>query len=207
MPEPRAARNGCPCRVRATRRYDSDMYPLLLVARDWFEVATGIAQMITALAIVGVAFFAVGTVLALRGAIRGLAKALEGAQTELVPLLQQARAIADDVKGMTSAASGEVARIQALVSETTTKAEAAVERVESRLRRLDALAGIVQDETEATVVKVASVVRGTTAAAATLREDLAGPEEDDALPPDDEEFPPEDDAPAPRVRPGRRRDR
>jgi uncharacterized protein YoxC len=150
------------------------MVPLLLVARDWFEVATGVAQMITALAIVAAAVFAAGTVWAIRAATRGLAKSLEGAQAELVPLLQQARAIADDVKGMTAAASGEVARIRGLVEATTGKAEAALAAAESRLRRLDALAGIVQDEAEQAVVSVASAVRGTSAAVKALRQDLGG---------------------------------
>lgn len=160
------------------------MVPLLLVARDWFDVATGIAQMITALAIVAAVVFAAGTVWAIRAATRGLAKALEGAQAELVPLLQQARSIADDVKGMTSAAAGEVARIRALVEETTGKAESALAAAETRLKRLDALAGIVQDEAEHAVVSVASTVRGTTAAVQALRRDLAG---DDDEAPDDED--------------------
>jgi uncharacterized protein YoxC len=159
------------------------MQPLLLVTRDWFEILTGVAQMITALAIVAVAVFAAGTAWAIRGATRGLVKALEGAQGELVPLLKQARAIADDVKGMTDAAAGEVARVRALVEQTTGKAETALAAAESRLRRLDALAGIVQDEAEDAVVSVASAVRGTTSAISALRHDLlgdgAGDDEDD----------------------------
>lgn len=155
------------------------MQPLLLVTRDWFEILTGVAQMVTALAIVAVAVFAAGTAWAIRAATRGLVKSLEGAQGELVPLLKQARAIADDVKGMTDAAAGEVARVRALVEQTTGKAETALAAAESRLRRLDALAGIVQDEAEHAVVSVASAVRGTTSAIGALRTDLLGGTDDD----------------------------
>lgn len=159
------------------------MLPTLAAGRDWFDIATGLAQIVTAMAIVAVAVFAAGTAWAIRAATRGMAKALEGAQGELVPLLQQARRIADDVKEMTTAASGEVARVRALVETTSGKAEAALEAAEARLRRLDALAGIVQDEAERTVVTVASTVRGTTEALASLRSGLLGDLAEDDDPP------------------------
>ncbi|MFN9577221.1 MAG: hypothetical protein ACK6AH_11830 [Gemmatimonadota bacterium] len=191
------------------------MLPLLLVDREWFDTATGIAQMITALAIVAAVVFAAGTAWAIRAAARGVAKSLEGAQAELVPLLKQARAIADDVKGMTSAAAGEVTRLRGVVEHATGKAEAALEAAEARLRRLDAMAGIVQDEAEQAVVSVAAAVRGTTAAVRAFRGDPAPDDDEDAeladafdddvlpgdvddAPPDD--APPDDAAERPRVR-------
>lgn len=144
-------------------------FPLLLVARDWFDVATGLAQMVTALAIVAVAVFAAGAAWALRTAMRGIARTLEGAQAELVPLLKQARAIADDVQGMTGAAREEVARLRGLVGETTARAEAALDAVEGRLRRLDALAGLVQDEAEGAVVSLLATARGASASLGLIR--------------------------------------
>lgn len=144
-------------------------FPLLLATRDWFDVATGLAQMVTALAIVAVAVFAAGAAWALRSAMRGMARTLEGAQAEVVPLLKQARAIADDVQGMTTAAREEVARVRGLVSETSARAEAALDAVEGRLRRLDALAGLVQDEAEDAVVSLVATARGATATLGIVR--------------------------------------
>lgn len=188
------------------------MVPTLAVGRDWFDIAVGLAQIVTALAIVGVAVFAAGTAWAIRQATRGVAKALEGAQGELVPLLQQARSIADDVKGMTTAAAGEVARVRALIEATSGKAEAALEVAETRLRRLDALAGIVQDEAERAVVSVASTVRGTTSALSSLRAGLLGDtsgDDDDTDDASDDDLDEDADVDAgsaerPRVRPRRR---
>jgi uncharacterized protein YoxC len=181
-------------RQPARTRYSAIMLPTLAAGRDWFDVATGLAQIVTALAIVAVAVFAAGTAWAIRAATRGMAKALEGAQGELVPLLKQARGIADDVKGMTAAAAGEVARVRALVEATTGKAEAALEAAEARLKRLDALAGIIQDEAERTVVTVASTVRGTSAALASLREGLTGMPSRTRDRPDDVDDDADDDA-------------
>jgi hypothetical protein len=150
------------------------MYPALLVAHDWFEIATGVAQMITALAIVGVVVFAAGTAWAIRAAARSAAASLQTAQAELVPLLQQARSITADVQAMTGAARGEVERVRALVEQTTGKIEAGLVAAESRLKRLDALAGLVQDETEDAVLTVASTVRGTKATLGALRSVVTG---------------------------------
>jgi hypothetical protein len=121
-----------------------------------------------------VAVFAAGTAWAIRAATRAIAQGLDTAKGELVPLLQQARGIADDVKAMTTSAREEVERVRALVEETTGKMEAGLEVAEARLRRLDALAGMVQDEAEEAVISVAAAARGTQASMRAVKRDFLG---------------------------------
>lgn len=155
------------------------MPSLLLQARDWFDVATGVAQMITAFAIVAAVVFAGGMLFALRAAARGVADAVAGAKDEIGPLLRQARGIADDVQAMTQAARLEVERVRGLVEDATGRASAALDAAESRLRRLDALAGAVQDEAEAAVVRTAAAVRGATTTLESLRHEFLDAQGDD----------------------------
>jgi uncharacterized protein YoxC len=182
-----------------------------------------IANLVTAVAVLGGAVV-IGLVgWELRAMIRRVHGMLDRVDADLSPLVRNVRNITDDVHTVTDSIRDDVERVNRTVTAVTDGVERALAASEERLGQMNALLEVVQDEAERLFVSTASTVRGVRRGRDALRErrgtDLASDELDTAVEADATLNQEEDDGtdsssepaaptlpPGPRVRP-RPRDR
>jgi len=148
--------------------------------RDGLSVASDVAIIVVAVAVVVLA--AVGTALLLRigGAVREMRI---GVRQNLGPVSDRARSISDNVEFITQALRTDVERLNASVKALTDRLQLASERMEERIEEFNALMEVVQSEAEDIFIDTASTVRGVRAGARSIGAAASGrraaPEVDD----------------------------
>ena len=184
--------------------------PLLLVQsaapsqfERWVDVIADIATIVIALALIAVGFAVIYGALKVRRMMKEM-------RTDFAPAIANVNAMSGTAVALTEKVRGNVEELSATVSETNQKVRAATQAAEVRLAELNALAGVVQRETEEAFIRAASAVRGVQVGTEALRrlsrrgaEDAAYDGELDALL--DEDGMDEDDVTEIRVTPPRRR--
>lgn len=184
--------------------------PLLLIQsaapsqfERWVDVIADIATIVIALALIAVGFAVIYGALKVRRMMKEM-------RTDFAPAIANVNAMSGTAVALTEKVRGNVEELSATVSETNQKVRAATQAAEVRLAELNALAGVVQRETEEAFIRAASAVRGVQVGTEALRrlsrrgaEDAAYDGELDALL--DEDGMDEDDVTEIRVTPPRRR--
>jgi uncharacterized protein YoxC len=177
-----------------------------------------IANLVTAIAVLGGAIVVVLVGWELRAVIRRVHRMLDGVDTDLSPLVSNVRKISDDVHRVSDAIRDDVDRVSDAVTAVTDGVHRALAASEDRLNQMNALLDVVQDEAERLFVSTASTVRGVRRGAEAFRgrggTDLASDELDAAATADATMNEEEDDGhasspesaapeipPGPRVRP------
>lgn len=159
------------------------------LARDGLSTAADVAIVVTAAAVVVLAFLAGSFLISLRGALKEMRI---GVRQNLGPVSDRARAISDNVEFITQALRTDVQRLNASVKSLTDRLQLASERMEERIEEFNALMEVVQSEAEDIFLDTASTVRGVRAGAQSIRAPKA-PER--AAPDADEEREDRGDAP------------
>lgn len=126
-----------------------------------WEAVTAVSVAILALACV---VLAISASLRLRDLGR-LLQRLEGLAQVLdrdgPPLLQAARSVADDASKVTGAVRGEVEQLVMTSRELRSRVSGAAEGLEERVRDLEAVMDVLQEEVEETALDVAAALRAT----------------------------------------------
>jgi hypothetical protein len=90
------------------------------------------------------------------------------------PIGQKVAAIADDLNVVSTKVRTEVDHVTHVVQMAADKLEGAVEGTERRVREIDALVELAQDEAEHAIVSVAATLRGLRGGVSSLRSGLVG---------------------------------
>jgi hypothetical protein len=126
------------------------------------QIAVSVVVLILLVAIVVVLF-------ALRKTVQELTHLLHSSYGDISAAAHSVRNVAEDVRGITQSVKTDYGAISDTVRHVNTGVRRAVRRAESRLRRLDALVSVAQEEAEEFVISSASALRGVRFGAAALR--------------------------------------
>lgn len=107
--------------------------------------------------------------LALRKSVQELTKLLHSSYGDISAAAHSVRNVAEDVRGITQNVKTDFGAVSDTIRNVNTNVRRAVRRAEARLKRLDALVGVAQEEAEEFVMSSASALRGVRLGAAALK--------------------------------------
>jgi len=107
--------------------------------------------------------------LAMRKTVQELTKLLHSSYGDISAAAHSVRNVAEDVRGITQNVKTDFGAVSDTVRQVNSGVRRAVRRAESRLRRLDALVGVAQEEAEEFVMSSASALHGVRLGAAALK--------------------------------------
>ena len=132
----------------------------IVVENGWLANVASIGQGIVSLLVTVMLVLIVLMLFALKKSLDELTNLVKSSHEPVHAVLQDARAVTSELRTLTQSVREPVTRIVETVDLAGGRVRSAMVRAERRLERLDALAGVVQDEAEELVVKSASVARG-----------------------------------------------
>jgi hypothetical protein len=107
--------------------------------------------------------------LALRKSVQDLTKLLNSSSGDISAAAHSVRHVAEDVRGITQSVKTDVGAVSDTIRYVNRGVRRGIKRAEARLRRLDALVGVAQEEAEEFVMSSASALRGVRLGAAALK--------------------------------------
>lgn len=107
--------------------------------------------------------------LAMRKSVQELTRLLHSSYGDISAAAHSVRTVAEDVRGITQSVKTDVGAVSDTVRHVNTGVRRAIRRAEARMRRLDALVGVAQEEAEEFVMSSASALRGVRLGAAALK--------------------------------------
>lgn len=107
--------------------------------------------------------------IALRKSVLELTRLFHSSYGDISAAAHSVRNVAEDVRGITQTVKTDFGAVSDTVRQVNTGVRKAVRRAELRLRRLDALVGVAQEEAEEFVMSSASALRGVRLGAAALK--------------------------------------
>lgn len=107
--------------------------------------------------------------LAMRKSVQELTRLLHSSYGDISAAAHSVRNVAEDVRGITQSVKTDFGAVSDTVRHVNKGVRRAIRRAESRLRRLDALVGVAQEEAEEFVMSSASALRGVRLGAAALK--------------------------------------
>lgn len=132
----------------------------IVVESGWLADIASIGQGIVSLLVTVMLVLIVLMLVALKRSLDELTKLVKASHQPVHEALQDVRVVTSELRTLAQSVREPVKRIVETVDVAGGQARKAMRRAERRLARLDALAGVVQDEAEELVVKSASVARG-----------------------------------------------
>jgi hypothetical protein len=139
--------------------------PLQAVPRDGLSVAADVSLIVVAVTIV---VLAVVLAIMLVRMNKILVEVRTGVRTNLGPVSERARGIAENVEFITRTIRTDVDKLNGSVTAVTDKLKLASERMEERIEDFNALMEVVQEEAEDVFIDTAATVRGVRAGARSL---------------------------------------
>lgn len=106
---------------------------------------------------------------AMRKTVQELTKLLHSSYGDVSAAAHSVRNVAEDVRGITQNVKTDFGAVSDTIRHVNTDVRRAVRRAEARLKRLDALVGVAQEEAEEFVMSSASALRGVRLGAAALK--------------------------------------
>jgi uncharacterized protein YoxC len=144
-------------------------YTKLVTDRSWFDVLIQIEQAVVPLLLIALlASIALGVYKAGQG-IDQVKRILLTSSGDISGAAHSVRNVAEDVRAITSSVRGDVEAVGDTVRDVNEKIRSAVTHAETRVRRLDALVEVAQEEAEDFVVSTAATLRGMREGASVLR--------------------------------------
>jgi hypothetical protein len=149
----------------------------------WAQWVWTVSVVIIAVALVVAAVAFASIALAVRRLIRPVNGLVGRLQEGATPVLEHARGAAENVREISGSVREEVGRLRGVVGGSVERLEGASRAAEARLRELNALLKVVQEEAEGLFIDTASTLRGVRAGASALRGEAGGAwEEEDRRP-------------------------
>ncbi len=145
----------------------------------WVDLATSIASIIIALALIAIGTALIPAALAARKAQQRIARLLGQVQTDFSPIIKHGEAVAANLNYISSSIRADVEELGRTVQASNQRLSHAAEAAELRIKEFNALMRIVQDEAENLFIGTASTIRGVQAGTETFRRFRAQEEWDD----------------------------
>jgi hypothetical protein len=142
-------------------------------AQGWTGAVISISQLIVSIAVLILLVAIVLMLIALRKGVFELTKLFQSSYGDVSAAAHSVRNAADDVRGITSSVRGEIEAVTDTVRTVNAGVRETMHRAEQRLKRLDALVEVAQDEAEDFIVSSAATLRGLRFGAAALRRGFA----------------------------------
>src|SRR5688572_27374503 len=146
-----------------------DTVVMIPADRGFMETLAVTGQFIVSLVVLVLLGAVVFVLLALRKSVEGLTKLLHASSGDISAAAHSVRHVAEDVRGITQTVKTDVGALSDTIRQVNSGARKVVRRAEARLRRLDALVGVAQEEAEDFVLSSASTLRGVRLGASALK--------------------------------------
>lgn len=146
-----------------------DTVVMIPADRGFMEtLATG-GQFVVSVVVLVMLFAIVFVLFALRKSVQDLTRLLNASSGDISAAAHSVRNVAEDVRGITQSVKTDVGAVSDTIRHLNSGVRRAMRRAEGRLRRLDALVGVAQEEAEDFVMSSASALRGVRLGAAALK--------------------------------------
>jgi hypothetical protein len=132
----------------------------LTVERSWIDTAAGIAQSLVSVLVLVMLLVGIALLWALKKSVEEMTKLLKTIYDPVMTAAVETRDAARELLDLTRHVRGHVDSVGDTVVEANDRLRAALHRATRRMRKLDALVGVVQDEAQHLVVNAVSAVRG-----------------------------------------------
>lgn len=144
------------------------MIPAAVDRTVWENLAAG-GQLAVSVVVLVLLAAVVVVLVALRKSVQELTRLLHSSYGDISAAAHSVRNVAEDVRGITQSVKTDVGAVSETIRHVNRGVRRAVRRAEARLRRLDALVGVAQEEAEDFVLSSASALRGVRMGANALR--------------------------------------
>ena len=128
--------------------------------RSWFDVVSGVASIVIALALMALAVGLLPAAFSFRKSYKKVNELLDRIYGDVNPIMRHASSVADNVNYVTTALRQDVARLQGTVAAANAQLEQATRLTQRRVNDFNALLEVVQNEAESTFIATAATVRG-----------------------------------------------
>lgn len=135
----------------------------------WADAVTAVATAVIALLLTVLGMAWLVWLKEVRGLMRAVERLVDAAARDAGPALQSARRLVEDASGAVAAMRAEVGGFAKTSRDVRERLERLTQALDDRLRDLDALVDIVQDELEETALDVAAALRATRRGSSVVR--------------------------------------
>ena len=146
-----------------------DTVVMIPAERGLMETLAVTGQFVVSLIVLVLLGALVFMLVAMRKTIQDLTKLLNSSYGDISAAAHSVRNVAEDVRGITQNVKTDFGAVSDTIRSVNTGVRRAVRRAELRLKRLDALVGVAQEEAEEFVMSSASALRGVRLGAAALK--------------------------------------
>jgi uncharacterized protein YoxC len=140
------------------------------LSRSIAEQVTAISTAVTTIALMVLAVVTALAAWRFRNTYQKVDRLLDRLHSELSPVMQHARVIADNVNYVTTVVRADLGRVDATINDANERVRDAVDAAERRLNEFNALLAVVQEEAEQMFVSTASTMRGVRRGAAMFQD-------------------------------------
>lgn len=156
----------------ATATRDTVLVKQIVSDPGWFAKVTTIASGLVSIALCLLTAFLIPAAWNLRKSYAKVNDLLKRVQADVVPILRHASTVADNVNYISTSIRTDIQHVSRTIESANERVEQALAQSERRVRELNALFRIVQEEAEGTFVSTASAVRGVRAGAAMFQNEI-----------------------------------
>jgi hypothetical protein len=146
-----------------------DTVVMIPAQRGFMETLAMTGQFVVSLVVLVLLGAVVYVLIALRKSVHDLTKLLNSSSGDISAAAHSVRHVAEDVRGITQSVKTDVGAVSDTVRLVNSRVRRGIRRAEARLKRLDALVGVAQEEAEEFVLSSASALRGVRLGAAALK--------------------------------------
>ena len=146
-----------------------DTVVMIAADRGVMETIAVTGQFIVSLIVLILLGALVFMLIAIRKSVQELTKLLHSSYGDISAAAHSVRNVAEDVRGITQNVKTEFGAVSDTIHDVNRGVRRAVRRAELRMKRLDALVGVAQEEAEELVMSSASALRGVRFGAAALK--------------------------------------
>ncbi|HEX6942809.1 MAG TPA: hypothetical protein VF128_07760 [Gemmatimonadaceae bacterium] len=146
-----------------------DTVVMIPAQRGFMETLAMTGQFVVSLVVLVLLGAVVYVLLALRKSVQDLTKLLNSSSGDITAAAHSVRHVAEDVRGITQSVKTDVGAVSDTVRLVNSRVRRGIRRAEARMKRLDALVGVAQEEAEEFVLSSASALRGVRLGAAALK--------------------------------------
>jgi hypothetical protein len=146
-----------------------DTVVMIPAERGFMETLAMTGQFVVSLVVLVLLGAVVFVLIALRKSVQDLTKLLNSSSGDISAAAHSVRHVAEDVRGITQSVKTDVGAVSDTVRLVNSRVRRGIRRAEARMKRLDALVGVAQEEAEEFVLSSASALRGVRLGAAALK--------------------------------------
>jgi len=144
----------------------------IVVEHSWLDTLANVAQSLVSVLVMVMLVMGVILLYALRKSIDELTKLVRSSNDPVRAAIGEIREVTGEVRALAKSLRAPITLAGETLEDVSDRFRGAVDRVEDRLTRFDALVQIAQEEAEGAVVSAASLLHGVRAGGAVVRQSL-----------------------------------